>query len=446
MGKLFSRRFVVVLTTFLSLVAGVGCDLQFLLLPEPFPVPDIWYGVSTAAYQNEDSPAADDPYFFQTDWDLSYASGHIETSRGAGAYGYTEIEQYIAALKYLGVTHFRFGVEWARVEPRPDEINEAALEHYAHFARRLREENIEPIVCLWHWTFPDWLANLDDPSMHGWLNPTTAEHWKTHVARVVARLAPYAQYYAPQNEPNVQTLAGYVVAVFPPHASFRFDLNDRNVDASVAAFREAARIVREQYAVTAPPERPNPKIISIDNLAAWQNDPLDVLGLVSGYIKDQSYRHVDRVIDDVDIVGFTYYGRQISSIGGLTQREPREGDQYSDIGIEIYPAGLAAAIAETYERFGKPMLIVENGIADASDSRRPVYLKAHINAVRIALEQGYPILGYMHWSLVDNYEWQDGYGPKFGLFTLDSATRALVPRGSAEVYRELIAARGGHLP
>ena len=413
-------------------------------IPSSIRVPDIWFGVSIAAYQNEDPActlgAAD---CFQTDWDIAVAAGRIPSAKGDGTFAYSQTERDIAALKSLGVSHYRLGVEWARVEPQPGVFNDAAIAHYANLCRRLREEGIESVVCIWHWTFPDWLTNLDNPALHGWLHPDAAAHWAQYVQRITAAVSPYCDLFAPQNEPNIQTLGGYVVGVFPPNATLRFDLVDLNVAASADAFLSAARIIRDTHSANAPAGAAAATILSIDIRTVWRQDPVDVFGLIINALRNQSYQHLDLVIDQVDLVGFTYYGRQEASVSGTLDRTPREGLDYSDAGIEIYPAGLTQVIGETFARYGKPMAVMENGIADARDDRRPAYILRHIAAVQDAIDKGWPVVGYFYWSLVDNYEWQDGYRPQFGLYTLDPDTLALVPKASAELYRGIVAARGG---
>lgn len=440
---------------FVTLIVAAACLSFAACAPAPPPavlppmpaslrVPDIAYGVSTAAYQNED-PACEPlaANCFRTDWDLAFEAGKIPHAKGDAAYAFSETQRDIDALIWLGATHYRFGIEWARVEPRPGEFNQAAIDHYADFARRLREAGIEPVPCLWHWTFPDWLTDLDRPERHGWLHPDAATHWVEYVSRLAVALAPHCNLFAPMNEPNIQSLAGFVVGDFPPFAEWRFDLNDANRAATIDGFLVAVQILRTIHATHAAPAAPAARIISIDIRTAWHQSPLDPLGLFVNFLREGSYAHLDGVVHEVDIVGFTYYGRQQATVEGAASREPGESSGYSDLGIEIYPQGLTEALAEMFARYGKPMAIMENGIADDRDDRRPVYLATHLAAVQEAIEQGYPVFGYFFWSLCDNYEWMDGYRPKFGLFGFEPASRGLTPKASADLYRRLIEARGG---
>src|SRR5262249_34113502 len=128
----------------------------------------------------------------------------------------------------------------------------------------------------------------------------------------------------------------------------------------------------------------------------------------------------------------------------------RSGDDVSDLGWLIDPTGLEFEIFELSQRYDKPMVITENGVADQTDAKRQQYLLAHLLAIRHAREAGYDVRGYFHWTLADDFEWTAGYGPKYGLYTVDSATKALVPKPSADFYRFLIASRlmepGGDAP
>lgn len=441
-------RWLVLIGGFLLLLAGLSCGVvapPMLPLPPQLPVPDIWYGVSTSAYQIEDpavGPGQDG--FFQTDWDVLAERGELAIPKGNAEWSYTESARDVQALAWLGVTHYRFGIEWARVEPQPGQYHQAAVQHYVDFAKALRDAGIEPIVCLWHFTFPSWLADWDEPGRYGWLNPIAAERWAAYVELMATRLAPYAALWAPQNEPDIQTQAAFMVSAFPPSVWFRTDLMEQNLEATVAAFNDAAAIIRRVYPGQAGPDRPPVRIMCIQALSWWMQDPLlDPIGTALRSVQETGIRHSERVRDTIDIFGFTYYGLDWVSPFAALLRPLRTGSAYADTGLTLYPEGLTLLIGQMAERFGKPMVILENGIADASDEKRPEYLLRHIDAVRQAIDDGHPVLGYFHWSLMDNYEWRDGYGPKFGLFAVNAATRELEAKEAAEWYREVISRRGG---
>jgi beta-glucosidase/6-phospho-beta-glucosidase/beta-galactosidase len=120
---------------------------------------------------------------------------------------------------------------------------------------------------------------------------------------------------------------------------------------------------------------------------------------------------------------------------------PQNGKAVSDLGWEIFPEGLKIILLELWHRFGKPIIVTENGIADALDSRRPGFIRAHIEAMLAAKRQGADVRGYFHWSLMDNFEWAHGYGPRFGIYEIKRFCGLIKPvaRKSAAVYAELIA-------
>ncbi len=443
--SVIGRRFV--LCWLLVFLAAGTCVPVYESLPPPpeeIRVPAIWYGISTSPYQTEDpGHKPGEPQFFQTDWELLVERGRLSKAKGDGTWSYTEARRDIDALKWLGVTHYRFGVEWARVEPRTGEYNLHAVQHYVDLARDLRAEGIAPVVCLWHFSFPSWLADMDDASRHGWLHPLAAEHWSAYVRLMAEQLAPHVDIFAPQNEPEMQSMAAFMGGNFPPGLGAWPELFDRNVEEAAKAFIQAVDIIREACSERAGPERSPVRIMSIQAFNHWVGSPLDVSGETVQAIDLLSTKHLDIVQEYVDIIGFTYYGKLEMSLSGLLSWGRREGTAFSDTGAMIYPEGLTLLIARLAERFGKPLLVVENGIADAAEEKHADYLLLHVDAVQQAIDQGYEVLGYFHWTLMDNYEWSEGYGPRFGLHTVDPETHALLPKVSAHRYKEIIAERGG---
>ena len=214
---------------------------------EPF-----WWGTSTAPFQNEDKgypPGS--KWYFKTDWDRFAEEGGAPP-RGDGA---------VFSWRKLGVNHFRFGVEWARVEPRKGEINEAALRQYAEMARRIRAAGIEPVITLWHFTFPDWLYPKDK-SKANFMNPDVRTAWQAHVRRVVRATKSDVRIYVPQNEPNGALQLGWIAAHWPPGLLARPGAYKKAMRVSADMFRDAAAIARE--------ERPDALIMGIYSLPYWK--------------------------------------------------------------------------------------------------------------------------------------------------------------------------------
>lgn len=396
----------------------------------PATPPPFWWGVAVSSFQTEE-PSDHGGNAVLTDWDL-FEKKKGSPARDARVASFSQFERDLAALKYLGVTHFRYSVEWARVEPSPGVTDENALNHYVTMARRLREEGIEPIVCLWHFTFPSWLCDFDHPSRHGWLHPDAPAAWERFVRTVASRLAADVQLFAPQNEPNMYATA-VAMGIFPPGRSRSKSYYDRLTAREVEMFLRAAAIVRES--------RPDAKMLSIQNIIHFERDAFDLLGTWFDMAQEQKYLHLDGIASAVDYVGMNYYQREVASPLAPWAQSHRKGDDVSDLGWIIDPEALEEEIVLLSRRYKKPIVIMENGIADATDQKRPAYLHGHLKAIRRTLDAGYDVRGYFHWSLVDNYEWMHGYDAKFGLFAVAAPSKPLVPKASAELYRSLIAGR-----
>lgn len=403
--KCFNLGIVFLATTIFHTAEGAKTG------PEGF-----WWGISTSSYQTEEQPP--DPKglgYFETDWDVFYKHGKLKEPRANGVYSYSEVERDILALKSLGVTHYRFGIEWARIEPKPGQYNEEALKHYISVIDRLRASGIEPIVCLWHFTFPSWLSDLAKPDQNGWLHPMAKEHWINYVRYVTNAIQDKVLYYAPQNEPNAQSLAAYVVGSFPPGVRFNFELYRKHMGAAAEAYIDAARTIRS--------EDKQAHIITIQNIIHWERAWWDLIGYFYKMGEEYNYQHLDLVAEHSDWIGLNYYYKLKAS--------PFDNPRID------YPEGLEKALGDLAERYKKPVIVMENGVADAGDERRQNYLRTHVETVQRAANKGIDVRGYFYWSLVDNYEWAHGYSERFGLFSLQP-DRSLKEKESAGLYRTLI--------
>ena len=388
------------------------------------------WGISTSSLQYEnhvEKPGSRD--YFLRDWDLLVERGKAPQI-GHALYTWSNFDKDLAALKKIGVTHYRFSIEWARVEPQPGRYNEGALRRYAAMCRKLRQAGIEPVVTLWHFGFPAWLTDPKDSSRTNWLNPIARTRWNLYVSKVVRATAPYVNYYAPENEPNGQILTAYIIGLWPPCHTLDFRGYKAAVVASAKLFRDAASRIREV--------KPSAKVLSVEALPWWKHGPLDPGGLIYNTVEHSNFDHLDRIYDVCDIIGFNYYYSQVAGPVSFLSEGSRHGPHYSMMGWSIDPAALGKQIRFVGKRYDKPMMITENGIATKNDAKRIAYLRDHIAQIRKAMDEGYDVKGYFVWSLADNYEWHYGYVPKFGLTTMDPATRDRVPKPSAGYYARVI--------
>ena len=400
------------------------------LSKEPF-----WWGTSTASFQNEDRGCAPgSKWYYRTDWDCFADEGGAPPRGDEGVFSWSEFDKDLAALRKLGVNHFRFGVEWARIEPRKGVINEAALRQYAGMARKCREAGIEPLITLWHFTFPNWLCPKDK-SKANFLNPDVRTAWQAHVRRVVKATKGDVRIYIPQNEPNGALQLGWLAAHWPPGLLMRPGSYKKAMRVSADMFRDAAGIVRE--------ERPNALIMGIYSLPHWNKARfLDPTRSVYNLMQHQNFDQLDMVADTCDLIGVNYYySQQASAIRFIFRPSGEHNSGYTQLGWEIVPTGLYHILKDIDGRYHKPIVISENGIGTQSGQKSIRYFREHIAQMRRAINEGVDVRGYFPWTLVDNYEWTEGWNhAQFGLFSYDRKTHNRIPTPSALWYAKFIEA------
>ena len=206
------------------------------------------------------------------------------------------------------------------------------------------------------------------------------------------------------------------------------------VRASARQFREAADIIKAV--------RPDAVVMSVQALPWWETGLLDPTRACYNGMARLNFDHLDLIADKCDVIGFNYYYSQHASpIAALTANSHR-GKNFTMMGWDIDPAGLYKQIRLVGKRYGKPMMITENGIATTDDKQRQSYLADHIGAIQQAKKDGADVRGYFVWSLLDNYEWHGGFTDTFGLATMNPHTSARDLKPSAYAYRDIIR-RGG---
>lgn len=420
---------------------------------------EFWWGASTAAYQIE----GDNRGSAFWDWEVKKGwerSGHACNS-------WKQWRDDIRALKELNLNAYRFSVEWSRVEPEPDRFDEAALERYAEQASAIARARIRPIACLHHFSEPAWLAKA---APLGWHSEETLKRFLRFTARVSGALKPWVREWITFNEPMVFLMMGYAAAHFPP-GRFGLPWLERDflgrgglIDRIARAHASAGKIIKE--------DRPDARVGLAQNIVDVEPARTTAADMEAARDWD-SFMH-RRLLDlcassqSLDFLGINYYTRILVSrlrlpgaplrtfpayaeveaalgrwlfraLGGRRGDRPR-----TDMGWEIVPEGLEQVVKRYWQTYHLPIVITENGLADSDGSRREAYLRDHLAALGRAMASGSRVWGYLHWTLVDNYEW-GSYRPKFGLFNLDRRNNyARVPAAGAAFYAQV--ARTGELP
>jgi beta-glucosidase len=386
-----------------------------------FP-PGFRWGVATAAHQIEGGNWNNDW------WAWEHTPGSAASVPSGDACGSWEHWRRDVDLCHeLGVHHYRFSIEWSRIEPEDGLWSLAAVGHYREQCQALLDAGIDPVVTLHHFTTPRWVADRG-----GWGQPETARRFAAFAERAVGELAPVLRRVCTLNEPNIVAAAGYLAGSFPPG---RRDVEARR--RANATFVEAHRLAVDAVRAAAPG-------VPVGlTLAMSAYEPVG-----GGEEKLARIRH--RMEDEFlaatggdDFLGVQAYSR--TRVGPQGAVAPDPGARLVEtMGYEFWPAALEATVRRAWEvtAGGVPILVTENGIAAEDDATRIEYVSGSLAGLARCIADGIDVRGYTYWTLIDNFEWALGYRPRFGLATVDRTTfeRALKPSG--EWYAEVVRANG----
>ncbi len=434
--------------------------------------PDFRFGVGTAAYQVEGAVAEDGRG--PSIWDTFAAEpGRIEDgSTGEQACDhYRRYPEDIALMARLGVGGYRFSIAWPRIQPtgsgRPEQ---RGLDFYDRLVDTLLAHGVQPMATLYHWDLPQ---ALEDDG--GWLNRATVDRFADYAAIVGERLADRVEHWVPVNEPNVATYLGYGIGMHAPGKELLFDALPAAHHLLLAHGR-AAIALREAGASSigcannhAPvwPASEDPADVGASKLfdALWNGVfcegmllgryPVDLAPLFEPVIADGDLATIRQPLD---FYGVNYYAPH--KIGAAPEDSPvpfsfREplGYPMTDHRWPVVPDAMREWLITFRARFRAalpPIIITENGASYGTgpdergvvdDQARIDYLAGHLHAVAAAIERGVDVRGYYLWSLLDNFEWEEGYRQRFGLVHVDYATQQRTPKRSFDWYAALIAAQ-----
>ena len=342
---------------------------------------------------------------------------------------FNRYKEDIQILKQLNLNSFRFSIEWSRIEPRPGKFDPKALAHYQAVIKELQKNKIEPLITLHHFSNPLWLSKIGD-----WSNPKFPDYFVRYTEYLAKNLN--VKWWATINEPSVYLFMRYLDGViwggWPNQAKSPLKFYKARAN-FVKAHRKAYLVIKEHH--------PN-SMIGIVHGITWFEAVNKLSKLPVKLVERQgSWWYLDRLHQNLDFIGVDYYLRVKVRVGlSLPYRwyqSDMNAPNVSDVGWESYPKGIYFITQALRKRYQKPILITENGIADADDSRRADFIKSHLKWLAQSIKDGADIRGYFHWSLLDNFEWSAGWWPKFGLVEVDSKTMKRTIRPSARVYSQI---------
>lgn len=408
-------------------------------MKQPIFPKDFLWGASTAAHQVEGGNRNQ-----WTEWETTNAERLAQTAEqrlgwlpnwedikakatdpenyisGPGVEHYTRYEEDFDLLKALNMKAYRFGIEWARVEPEEGVWDMKEIAHYRRYIKALQARGIEPIPTLWHWTMPLWF--IEKGGLEKRRNIMYLERFAKKIAE---EFGDDLKYVLILNEPNVYVSQTYIsrTSEWPP--ARRKPLLTLPVYVNLTRAHNLA--AQAMKAV-----RPGLSI----GLALHMSDvlPLNPANPASRLIAKVitylwSWWFIDRTKHTLDFIGVNFYHTMyVGWYGGVSNSDR----PVSDLGWYMEPSGIGRLLEAVWRRYHKPIIITENGLADAQDEQRQWWLEQTVDGMEAALTAGVDLRGYLHWSLLDNFEWAFGWWPKFGLIAVDRKTMKRTIRPSAK--------------
>ncbi len=449
----------------------------------PFPSSFVW-GAAAASYQIEGAAFADGKGL--SVWDLFCRRPNKIWQGHTGEVAcdhYHRYQEDVRLMAELGLQAYRFSISWPRVLPEGvGTVNEPGLAFYDRLVDELLAQGIEPWVTLFHWDYPHALFQRG-----GWLHPDSSEWFAAYAQVVVERLSDRVRWWMPQNEPQIYLGLGHLTGEHAP--GLRLGLEDVLLAAhhSLLAHGKAVQVIRSLAKVTPSigtalvgvvkipvSERPGDVAAARHATFAitardcanntWFADPLlrgaypeDGLRLFADSLPKIASADMETICQKLDFCGVNIYFGEVVQARGDGSWEvvpPPPGCPLTTMGWPVTPEALYWGPKFFYERYGLPIAVTENGMANCDwvsvdgrvhDPQRIDFLTRHLQAYGRAIAEGVPGFAYFVWSILDNFEWAHGYKQRFGLIYVDYGTQARVIKDSGYWYREVIRSGGGRL-
>ena len=406
-------------------------------------------GASTAAHQVEGNNIHSD-YWAQEHMEFT----SFNEPSGDACDHYNRYEEDIRLLAEAGLNAYRFSIEWARIEPQPGVYDESEIEHYRKVLECCHAHGVEPIVTMHHFTSPKWLIEQG-----GWEAETTVEKFANYCKYVVEQLGDLFTWVCTINEANmgiqIAAISKRMMMIMQKNQSaegkVQVGINLENpmlehmkkqAGENLQVFGtpqpqvfvaprtpEGDRLVmRAHQAAKAAMKAVKPELkvgitLSLHDIQAQPGGEKE-----AEREWDEEFVHYLPYIRDDDFFGLQNYTRTL--MGPEGSLPVPEGAETTQMGYEFYPQALGHVISTVHKKLPLPIIVTENGIATADDTRRVAFIEEALSGVQECMEDGIPVLGYCHWSLMDNFEWQKGYSMTFGLIAVDRATQQRSPKPS----------------
>ena len=407
-----------------------------------FP-PDFRWGTATAAYQVEGNNVNSDWWVWEQE------NGRIlQNHKSALACNWwANAEQDLDAAAEMGTNAHRLSLEWSRIEPEPSVFDAAALDRYRQILQAMWDRGIEPMVTLHHFSNPLWLVEKGDFNSR-----IVVEYFQRYAAKVVAVLGDLVPKWVTINEPMVYLFMRYVEGKFPAPARGGWVGLRQAMGNLLRCHAAAYHTIKAQFPEAEVGVAKHTAVFQAkpdsNKVAHWWTRRIDWLFnemWMASMVDGRSYWPAGRgkiknLAGSFDFVGINYYTRHYVNFppfGGLIANEWGADATVSDGNYgEVYPEGLYQSIHRML-KYNKPIFITENGLPDGEDGIRPFFLMTHLREVWRAINFCFPVMGYYHWSLVDNFEWDRGWTQRFGLIEMNPETQERQWRSSGQLYSQI---------
>ncbi|MGN1022758.1 MAG: glycoside hydrolase family 1 protein [Lachnospiraceae bacterium] len=414
-------------------------------------------GAATAAHQVEGNNTNSD------DWALEQLPhGGFPEKSGIACDQYNRYEEDIRMMARAGLNAYRFSIEWARVEPKQGVFDHEALEHYRQEIACCRRYGLEPIVTLMHFTSPVWVIQKG-----GWENEEVVDWFRSYVTAVMQYLGQDLRFVVTINEANMRVQIADISARYlaqmkaaaaaagkkegearEGQVQVGLNLKDLMAGQKAAAEEKAAVFGTPDPRTFVSPCTPEGDILVMKahqaavevirsicpnvqvglSLSLHDVQPVQGVEEAANKLWEREFTHYLPYISGDDFLGVQNYTRTLYGPEGPLPVP--EGAETTQMGYEFYPEGLGHVLRRAAGAFPGRLLVTENGIATENDTRRCAFIRTALQGVEEAAADGIPVFGYLHWSLLDNFEWQKGYAMKFGLVSVNRNTMARIPKES----------------
>ena len=435
----FSRRDFVrsgALAALLAAMPGAHLPLRAAVPAiRRFPQGFLW-GAATSGHQSEGDNTASDIWWLEHVKPTSFAE---PSGSAVGSFGHWRDD--LDLVQSLGLNTYRFSLEWSRIEPEEGQFSPGMLDHYRRLIDGCRERGLTPVVTFNHFSCPRWFA-----ARGGWANAAAPDLFARYCERAAQALSQGMAYALTLNEPNLPSILAWIGLPPPVYEAHAAMLKAAAASLASPTFSAGFLLSREQFRPMIPilgeahrKGRAAIKSVRPDLPVGLSLAVSDDQAVGRASLRDakraEAYAPWFATAADDDFIGVQNYDR--SRIDAKGQLPAPPGAVLNQMGAEVYAPSLGGAVRYVHQATGKPIMVTEHGVGTAEDSVRARLIPEALAGLHHAMAEGAQVLGYIHWSLLDNYEWYSGFGSNFGLASVDRKTFVRTARPSAWVLAEI---------